>query len=110
MLRDRGTIKWTAMMLPEHVSLLRELKEKMKRKEKPELDPQKLEEMNETILMAIENKSSVAITYYHQYDFHCLIGTIARIDGVNKRIHIFDKFEESSTLLFNQIIDINFHE
>lgn len=24
-LKDRGTIKWTAMMLPEHVSLLREL-------------------------------------------------------------------------------------
>ncbi|KYC72967.1 hypothetical protein B4092_5004 [Bacillus licheniformis] len=23
-LKDRGSIKWTAMMLPEHVSLLRE--------------------------------------------------------------------------------------
>ena len=25
-LKDRGTIKWTAMMLPEHVGSLRELK------------------------------------------------------------------------------------
>ncbi|MEC0474649.1 YolD-like family protein, partial [Bacillus licheniformis] len=24
-LKDRGSIKWTAMMLPEHVGLLREL-------------------------------------------------------------------------------------
>ncbi|WP_419893407.1 YolD-like family protein [Oceanobacillus kimchii] len=40
---DRGTIKWTAMMLPEHAELLNQLKEKKNRKQKPILDEQQLE-------------------------------------------------------------------
>lgn len=31
---DRGAIKWTAMMVPEHVELLNQLKEKQNRKQK----------------------------------------------------------------------------
>lgn len=29
MIQDRGSIKWTAMMLPEHVKLLREYNESL---------------------------------------------------------------------------------
>ncbi len=34
MIRDRGNIKWTAMMLPEHVKLLREWQEQDQVREK----------------------------------------------------------------------------
>lgn len=38
MLRDRGTLKWQGMFMPEHVKLLREMDWDNKKKTKPELD------------------------------------------------------------------------
>ena len=37
-LKDRGKIKWTAMMLPEHVAELRKWQEDYDKVKKPELD------------------------------------------------------------------------
>ncbi|MDE1442222.1 YolD-like family protein, partial [Bacillus licheniformis] len=37
-LKDRGSIKWTAMMLPEHVVLLRELESIQNKVKRPVLD------------------------------------------------------------------------
>ncbi len=37
-LKDRGTIKWTAMMLSEHASLLQELETNHNRVKRPVLD------------------------------------------------------------------------
>ena len=37
-LKDRGSIKWTAMMLPEHVGLLRELESRQNKVKRPVLD------------------------------------------------------------------------
>lgn len=39
-IKDRGTIKWTAMMLPEHVELLKQLEHEQQKVKKPELDEQ----------------------------------------------------------------------
>ncbi|WP_244520535.1 YolD-like family protein [Fictibacillus solisalsi] len=38
MLRDRGALKWTAIMLPEHVKALRVFDRDQGKKVKPELD------------------------------------------------------------------------
>lgn len=46
-IRDRGNIKWNAMMLPEHVKVLREWREKDKYEEKPTLDEGALQDLNE---------------------------------------------------------------
>jgi hypothetical protein len=37
-MRDRGSIKWTAMMLPEHTSQLREDVANYEKAERPQLD------------------------------------------------------------------------
>ncbi|WP_231620822.1 YolD-like family protein, partial [Fictibacillus sp. 7GRE50] len=43
MIRDRGNnIKWTALILPEHVKELRAFDSDQTKKEKPELDEQHL--------------------------------------------------------------------
>ncbi|MED1749275.1 hypothetical protein [Bacillus zhangzhouensis] len=40
MLRDRGAIKWTAMMLPEHVARLKHDLAETKKTDKPIIDEQ----------------------------------------------------------------------
>lgn len=49
---DRGVIKWTAMMLPEHVKLLREWQVEDTLTEKPELDEAQLEQINRNLQQA----------------------------------------------------------
>ncbi|PRR89513.1 YolD-like family protein [Bacillus atrophaeus] len=45
MLRDRGTIKWTSMMLPEHLLQLKQDLLDVSKIKKPSLDYQQIEEM-----------------------------------------------------------------
>lgn len=54
MIKDRGTIKWTAMMLPEHVQHLKELVIDERRVEKPILDEQMVEEFELIICEAMK--------------------------------------------------------
>ncbi|MCM2988284.1 YolD-like family protein [Bacillus safensis] len=48
MLRDRGTIKWTAMMLPKHVARLKHDLAETKKTDKPIIDEQQAEEFEST--------------------------------------------------------------
>ncbi|MER3123597.1 YolD-like family protein [Bacillus altitudinis] len=53
MLRDRSTIKWTAMMLPEHVARLKHDLAETKKIDKPIIDEQQAEEFEATIAYAM---------------------------------------------------------
>lgn len=64
---DRGTKKWSmAMMLPEHVELLRKLEYEDSKVQKPILDQQELEEIERTISEALNNKSLMEFTYWRE--------------------------------------------
>jgi hypothetical protein len=104
-IRDRGNIKWTAMMLPEHVAMLRELKASQNNKQKPIIDEQQFEEMNEVIRLAIEGKETVLITYFKEYDHKSIVGEVRNLDEVFRCIRIFNG-EKSLTLNVENIIDI----
>lgn len=62
MIKDRGSLKWTSMMLPEHVKQLREWEQEDRdTAENREWDEQLLEEMNQQILRAMEEAGRVEI-------------------------------------------------
>ncbi|HLT57022.1 MAG TPA: YolD-like family protein [Bacillota bacterium] len=61
--KDRGAIKWTSLMLPEHVELLQQIW-KDDKTEKPTLDPQQLEEMEYELHQAYQQKQPIQITVY----------------------------------------------
>ena len=46
MIKDRGTKKWVAMMLPEHVAAVKEELLNEKKIKKPELDQEKLNDID----------------------------------------------------------------
>ncbi|WP_349407670.1 YolD-like family protein [Pseudalkalibacillus sp. SCS-8] len=107
-IRDRGTIKWTSMMLPEHVRLLRDWKEEERLRKRPELDEQKLEEMNETIHEAMAYNLALSFVYFEQYDYKMLVGHIHYADPVKKELRIVDEFGDRYDLKLQDILDIRY--
>lgn len=79
MLRDRGTIKWTSLMLPEHVQILKEMWEEDKRMHPPELDEQAMQELNEKCVNAHHTQETVLLTQFEDGSFSCYEGKIKKL-------------------------------
>ncbi|WP_077702509.1 YolD-like family protein [Virgibacillus dokdonensis] len=88
MVNDRGTIKWTSIMMPEHIEMLQEMWKEQEHKEKPILDEQQQEEINTKLLMAGVNDLTVEIKYFNKHDFYKVKGKITSINKQNKYISI----------------------
>lgn len=80
MIRDRGNIKWNALMLPEHVKKLREWREKDKHEEKPILDEWVLQDLNEQLLIAYTNQYEVELKIWQKHRTFKVMGKIAHLD------------------------------
>lgn len=106
MLNDRGTKKWVSIMMPEQIDLLNKMWEEENRKEKPILDEQQLEEINLKIHRALHEGISAFITYYHNYDYHKIEGSIIKIDSINKKVRLGS--EEQQEIAIDNILDISF--
>jgi hypothetical protein len=106
MIRDRGRIKWTSMMLPEHVKLLRDWVKEDRYEDQREMDEQQLDLMNETLSEAIEFDQFVTITYYHNRNYEIVIGKIHYWDELSQKLHVVDRFEEVHRILMGAIADI----
>ncbi|WP_171046405.1 YolD-like family protein [Lentibacillus cibarius] len=77
---DRGTKKWTAMMIPEHEALLRQMWSEQEYKEKPVLDEQQKEEINERLQTAVNNNLTVEVKHYNGRDFLTNKGKVTKIN------------------------------
>lgn len=77
--RDRGTIKWTAMMLPEHVKLLREWYDEDHFVPEPQLDEFDFEELAHQIQTAVQTHSMILIYYWNNGDSFIVEGTIKKL-------------------------------
>ena len=106
MIHDRGRIKWTAMMLPEHVKLLRDWVKEDKYEDKREIDEQQLELMNAALSEAIEFDQFVTITHYHHRNYEIVIGKIHYWDELSQKLHVVDRFEEVHHISIDAITDI----
>ena len=61
MIRDRGNIKWTAMMLPEHVVELRKWMDQDNYTERPELNEWDLQSIQEELEIAFKKQCETLI-------------------------------------------------
>jgi len=104
-LKDRGNKKWTSLMLVEHKKRLKELKEKEKQMEKPELDDQMKEEINLKMKLAVNKKQKIKLTYFADHSYHELKGEISKIDSVKRSIKITNNYHEKKINL-EDIIDL----
>lgn len=106
MIRDRGGIKWTAMMLPEHVKLLRDWVKEDKYEQKKDVDEQQLEYMNDILSEAMKLDKLVTITHFRNRTYEMVIGEIHYLDEMKQELHIVDQFEVMHQIYINNIADI----
>ena len=90
--RDRGTIKWTAMMLTEHVEKLKEFYEEYDSLEPPQFDEWESTLLAEEIERAHKGKSDVKLTHWKDGKLLDEYGTIITIDTSSKTIGLEDPF------------------
>ncbi|WP_064090950.1 YolD-like family protein [Rossellomorea aquimaris] len=110
MIRDRGRIKWTSMMLPEHVKLLRDWAKEDTYEKRKELDEQELEMLNDVVSEAMEFGKLVSITYYVKHRHQLFIGTVHHVDALEEKLHVVDRFQEAQYIPLSSVTDIHFFE
>ncbi|WP_226037590.1 YolD-like family protein [Aquibacillus saliphilus] len=101
---DRGNIKWTPFMMPEHIEMLNNYWESQKNIAKPILSEDHYEEMARTIEEAIEYLFVVDIQYYKNHRIKVIEGVIKR--SVQHRLEI--QTEDGIDYLdFTEILDVS---
>lgn len=103
MTKDRGNIKWTTLMLPEHAEILREWREQQEYKMKPILDEQLVEENELKLQLAIHENTTIEVKYFKAHDFHLIKGKLRSVNG--EGFLTMDN-EESTTIYFRDVIEV----
>ena len=106
MIKDRGTIKWTAMMLPEHVHELRELWDKDKKVPERTIDEQKIELLDYTIKQAITTQMEAKITFYEGNTYIEKLGHIKEVDPYTSLLSLFSPQGQNLKINMNCILDV----
>jgi len=104
-MRDRGSIKWTAMMLPEHTTQLREDKANYNKVERPQLDDSDMDYIHDEINRAITSKSEVIIKLWIDGEFIYYSGTINEVNLI-KRFLKLEVLSNIEKLNLDQIVGI----
>ncbi|MGA3598921.1 YolD-like family protein [Lysinibacillus agricola] len=86
MIRDRGSMKWTAMMLPEHLGLIKEWKQEQFYDKKRELIEWELEEIEQTIQRAFKMQKPITLTLWNNHNLHDETGLVTGTDTFKKEL------------------------
>jgi hypothetical protein len=105
--KDRGIIKWQPFMMPEHNKLLRNLAEEQNRIDKPILDEYELEEINQKLILAFEDKLPVKIKVFSSGYVEVLEGLILKLDPINKSLRLETK-DGLKTIKFDDILSVQY--
>jgi hypothetical protein len=101
-LKDRGRIKWTAMMLTEHVEMLKDWQKEDRYNTKPQLDDFDLESIYEEIRLAYMRQCYVELQLW-QGQVNTLTGLIAAIN-LHEKTLCLEQDGFKNTISFENII------
>ncbi|MEI4770953.1 YolD-like family protein [Psychrobacillus sp. FJAT-51614] len=90
--QDRGSKKWVAMVLPEHVKLMRDYVREQQLIPRPQLNEWDLEIIEETINLAMTRKCDVAIKMWRDGKYVLRGGIIQRVDLKQRTMEVDDPF------------------
>lgn len=86
MVNDRGSMKWTAMMLPEHLVEIKKWKKEQFHDKKRELTEWELEEIEQTIQRSFKMKEQVKLILWSDNKLHDVVGIVTGIDVFKKEL------------------------
>ncbi|MCM3743072.1 YolD-like family protein [Sporosarcina luteola] len=107
MIRDRGRIKWTAMMLPEHIEQLREWQKEDEHQLRQQPDEQQLEQWNYQIHEAAERNLQLSIRYWDNEKVVESRGYIQKINMLDGTLHLISDNSETHRISFIHLESIS---
>ncbi|CAI6267552.1 SPbeta prophage-derived putative protein YolD [Bacillus subtilis] len=110
MLRDRGTIKWTSMMLPEHLTQLKQDLIDVSKIEKPALDDQQIEEMDILVSEALEFNKELKFKLFNNGFVEKVTGRVHYINFEQQKLHIKDQNDNTIYINMNNIIGVTYND
>ena len=108
-LQDRGSKKWVAMMLPEHVKMLREYGEEIKKEPRPDLNEFDYEIIHDQIALAMQRNVEIKIKRWKEAWGTHDGALLEWIDLRKRTIEIEDPFR-SFELSIDEIVDVTISE
>ncbi|WP_342441726.1 YolD-like family protein [Lysinibacillus sp. FSL K6-0075] len=102
MLNDRGSKKWTAMMLPEHLDLIKTWKQEQFYDKKRDLTEWELEEIEQTIQRAFKMNTLVKLTLWDHNKLHNEVGVVTGTDAYKKEL-LLETNTSIQRIAFNKI-------
>lgn len=106
MIKDRGSKKWTAIMLPEQVAAVKQEIENDKKVSQPILDEDKIQEIEMTILEGMEYASILKYNIFRDGYFHSIIGRTVQILYLKQEIWIENDQGDTYKVHFSKIVDV----
>ncbi|AWM17235.1 YolD-like family protein [Bacillus inaquosorum] len=110
MLRDRGTIKWTSMMLPEHLTQLKQDLIDVSKIEKPSLDDQQIEEMDLLVSEALEFNKELQFKLFNDGFVENVTGRVHYINFEQQKLHVKDQNDNTVYINMNNIIGVTYND
>lgn len=98
------------MMIPEHVHMVKRIFKDDELTPRPELDPQALDEIGKVLTYAQESKQNLLLTYWDSGTFKTILGRLHAVNAYSKTLRIKDKFEDTITVEFMNVIDARLME
>jgi hypothetical protein len=105
-MRDRGHKKWVSLMLPEHKKLLGKFYQGQHDVKMPELDEQRLEEINDAVKNALQEGRQVHLTYFNANRFHEVSGIIKNCNMSSGTLTLIEKSQVSRSIPFHSIVQV----
>ncbi|MEC0400870.1 YolD-like family protein [Bacillus subtilis] len=110
MLRDRGTIKYTSIMLPEHLTQLKQDLIDASKIEKPSLDDQQIEEMDLLISEALEFNKELLFKLFNNGFVENVTGKVHYINFEQQKLHVKDQNDNTVYINMNNIIGVTYND
>jgi hypothetical protein len=103
--RDNLLFEGSRFILPEHKNMLMDYAKQQKKINKPTLDEQKIEEINDVIRIALEEYTLIQVKVYKHGFIEDMKGYIEKVDTNRKVIVTRRENDEVTYVRFKDILD-----
>lgn len=105
-INERGTKKWTSLMMPEHQGMLQEMWAGLLDKEMPIISEDKQEDMQVDIEFAIRFDKPLRVTYHDGRYMDTAVGRISSVNHQQRRLEMLVPKEYGLVYIpYNKLID-----
>ncbi|WP_078549297.1 YolD-like family protein [Litchfieldia alkalitelluris] len=105
-IRDRGSIKWTAMMMPEHVTMIRKHFKDEGKQVRPVLDADQIEEFERLLKVSLAEEALLEVTTWIKGYFSKRVGVVKKINPHQKKVVFEDELNNMFAVEFMAITDV----